>query len=75
MALIFNEIIEINCWGFSQNTKRNIIKRAEEDNLLKKWNPLMSVNGKADDNNSEIETNDRNYTIRVELENKDDGSV
>ena len=75
VSLILNEIIEINCWGLSQNTKRNIIKRAEEDNLLKKWNPLMSVDGKAGDNNSEIETNDRNYTIRVELENKDDGSV
>ena len=75
ISLILNEIIEINCWGLSQNTKRNIIKRAEEDNLLKKWNPLTSVDVKSEDNNSEIETYDRNYTIKVELDNKDDISV
>ena len=35
MSLIFNEIIEINILGFSYNTKRNISKRAEnEDNKI-----------------------------------------
>ena len=75
ISLILNEIIEINCYGLSQNTKRNIIKRAEEDNLSKKWNPLTPVDVKSEDNNSEIETYDRNYTIKVELESKDDVSV
>ena len=28
MSLIFNEIIEINCFELSKNTKRNIILRA-----------------------------------------------
>ena len=31
-SLIFNEIIEINFWGLSDNTKKNIAKRAELDN-------------------------------------------
>ena len=37
MSLIFNEIIEINFWGLSDNTRRNIIKRGEneESNIYK----------------------------------------
>jgi len=35
LSLIFNEIIELNFWGLSDNTKKNIINRAEiEDNSL-----------------------------------------
>ena len=35
MSLIFNEIIEINFWGLSYNTKNNIIKRAiVEENMI-----------------------------------------
>ena len=36
MLLIFNEIIEINCFGLEKNTKKNIMKRArtESDDLL-----------------------------------------
>ena len=30
-TLVFNEIIEINLWGLSLNTKRNIINRAQSD--------------------------------------------
>ena len=30
-TLVFNEIIEINLWGLSYNTKRNIIERAKRD--------------------------------------------
>ena len=30
-SLVFNEIIEINILGFSKNTKKNIIKRGEND--------------------------------------------
>ena len=33
-TLIFNEIIEINCWGLSYNTKKNIMERANRENLL-----------------------------------------
>ena len=31
-SLTFNEIIEINIWGLSYNTKRNIINRVENEN-------------------------------------------
>ena len=35
LSLIFNEIIEINFWGLSYNTKNNISKRALlEENML-----------------------------------------
>ena len=34
MSLIFNEIIEINFCGLSDNTKRNIILRAEKEILM-----------------------------------------
>ena len=35
MALIFNEIIEINILGLSYNTKRNIVNRGEDEYLMK----------------------------------------
>ena len=31
LLLIFNEIIEINCFGLSKYTKKNIISRAEKE--------------------------------------------
>ena len=33
MLLVFNEIIEINCFGFQINTRNNISKRAQLDSL------------------------------------------
>ena len=33
MLLVFNEIIEINCFGFQNNTRNNISKRAQLDSL------------------------------------------
>ena len=44
ISLIFNEIIEINIYGLSKNTKRNIIKRSENEILfLQKKDTLNSV--------------------------------
>lgn len=34
ITLIFNEIIEVNCFGLDKNTKKNISKRAKEDGLI-----------------------------------------
>ena len=34
LSLIFNEIIEINCFGLSDNTKIKIIKRGESEDLI-----------------------------------------
>ena len=43
-ALVFNEIIEINFWGLSYNTKRNIAKRAEkEDEILNIDSSINSI--------------------------------
>ena len=56
LSLIFNEIIEINFWDLSYNTKINIIKRAE----LEKGN-IMD-----DDNSSYIEKGD--YLIELSNE-------
>ena len=33
MLLVFNEIIEINCFGFQKNTRKNISNRAQLDSL------------------------------------------
>ena len=32
-SLVFNEIIEINCFGLSDNTRRNIMKREKSEDL------------------------------------------
>ena len=46
-SLLFNEIIEIDLFGLSYNTKRNIIKRAENETITN--NPIF------EDNESSIE--------------------
>jgi len=35
LSLIFNEILEINIFGLSYNTRKNIISRAETESLIK----------------------------------------
>ena len=55
-ALIFNEIIEINLWGLSENTRRNIGSRAEtesEANILIK-NGTLDLNSEKDENIIEL---------------------
>ena len=51
ISLIFNEIIEIILFGLSYNTKRNIMKRAEDDTLAK--------NDKIED------SNDDDYLVEI----------
>ena len=47
ISLIFNEIIEINCFGLSKNTRRNIVDRAQnEDLIIKKIPSLESIEDK-----------------------------
>ena len=60
-SLIFNEIIEINFWGLSKNTKRNIIKRAENEisSLVKK------------DTFNSVGDNDENRNSLIELQTRD----
>ena len=53
MLLVFNEIIEINCFGFQKNTRKNISKRAELDSL--------NIN----ENNEYNAVEDDNYFVRL----------
>jgi len=61
ISLIFNEIIEINFWGLSDNTKKNIIARSEAENANLEKNYTM---------NSIDENGDIRETM-VELEKRD----
>ena len=50
LTLIFNEIIEINFWGLSYNTKRNIIARAEsKDEFNISMNETIDSSNDGDD--------------------------
>ena len=49
MILLFNENIELNCFGLEQFTKRNIIKRANKDYMKNSEN----CNGSNNNNNIE----------------------
>ena len=54
MSLVYNEIIEINCFKLSENTKRNIMKRAAIENyFIENGNALIS-----NDENDENHNND-----------------
>ena len=52
LSLIFNEIIEINFCKLSYNTKRNIMKRAEADALIKGENGNENENKSKNDSGS-----------------------
>ena len=63
-SLIFNEIIEINCFGFSDNTKRNITNRAKsEDAIMNKMDSLDesydSEEKEKDENQVELDSNSK----------------
>ena len=63
MTLIFNEIIEINCFGLSRNTKRNIRIRANSDNS----DVLIIKNNDTFDENDENELNEeRKESVNIE---------
>ena len=60
ISLIFNEIIELNFCGLSDNIKRNIIYRGESEDFLI-------------ENNDKVDTVDNNYMIQLkELGKTDD---
>ena len=49
MSLIFNEIIELNFCGLSDNTKKNIIIRADDENCSIEKNYSMNTICENDD--------------------------
>ena len=61
-SLVFNEIIEINFWGLSYNTRKNIIKRAESEDT--------NLEGRF--SSKQISDNYMIDNIQIELEEKDD---
>ena len=61
LSLIFNEIIEIDIFKLSYNTKRNIMKRAENDALIKNLDEdNESIHGNTENNNSNSFNNNSN---------------
>ena len=74
MSLVYNEIIEINCFKLSENTKRNIMKRAAIENyFIENGNALIS-----NDENDENHNNDNkemNLITNINDNNDNDNSL
>ena len=69
MSLIFNEIIEINCFGLEKNTKKNIMKRARidtEDLLILDNNLIKEEEEDLDFEKNDLDTKDLNKDIQPE---------
>ena len=69
MSLIFNEIIEINCFGLSKNTKRNIMGREVNENSRSL--SIDDIQENSENNNIVIQMetyadNNNNYSIKFE---------
>ena len=71
MSLIFNEIIEINCFGLEKNTKKNIMKRArtESDNLLINNSKLIKDREEVDFEENEPDAIELSNEIKQEQSN------
>ena len=65
--LVFLEYIELNCFGLSKNTKRNIRKRANEDSPMLNFENQIN-NGDNDDNDDNDNENDN------EIKNEEDNN-
>ena len=54
ISLVFLEYIELNCFGLSENTKRNIQKRTNEEEIIENENQIeISNNSNNEDEESE----------------------
>ena len=61
-SLVFNEIIEIICFGLDKNTKKNITIRAELERLsVKKVIDDNDIDANSDELNSNKDINDMKY--------------
>ena len=67
MSLIFNEIIEINCLGLSENTRKNIMNReTKEKPRITKGFDINEENDENSNNEIQLETfKDDNYLIDI----------
>ena len=64
ISLIFNEIIEIKCFGLEENTRNNIAKRAKIEELNIQENSSLYSN---DDNLPETERDEERHKSSIEL--------
>ena len=64
MSLIFNEIIEINCFGFEKNTKKNIMKRSRIESV-----DLLINNSKLIKDREEVDFEENEHDA-IELSNE-----
>ena len=72
MSLVYNEIIEINCFKLSENTKRNIMKRAAMENCFNEdRNALVSF----DENDEKPNNNIIQIQIVSVIDDNDNSSV
>ena len=68
-SLVFNEILEINCFKLSENTRRNIMEREKSEDLTMLREPSIDIN--EDNRNSMIhlEMNDVDSLVDNEIYN------
>jgi len=64
ISLIFNEIIEIKCFGLEENTRNNIAKRAKIEELKIQENSSLYA---IDDNLSQTERDEESHKSSIEL--------
>ena len=69
MSLVFTEIIEINICGLSENTRKHIIERANNDNNFDKKLTMYSIYEDNENAKNEIELQ---KTLTIISSNGDD---
>ena len=69
LSLIFNEIIEINFCKLSYNTKRNIMKRAEDDIIFKSDNNSLNESNSKNESRSSNDSDNKGEEINEKDEN------
>ena len=74
LSLIFNEIIEINFCKLSYNTKRNIMKRAEDDVIFKSDNDSLNESNSKNESRSSNDSDNKREEIK-EINEKDENLI
>ena len=74
LSLIFNEIIEINFCKLSYNTKRNIMKRAEDDVIFKSDNDSLNESNSKNESRSSNDSDNKGEEIK-EINEKDENLI
>ena len=67
LSLVFNEIIEINCFGLSKNIRRNIMNRALRDGFYSSTEEIYVGNENDDESHNEVCENKNNIMSELPL--------